>query len=59
MTIAGTIKGQLTRALNTKGTPQDVFNAVRRVFAKHMPSEQAKHATRAYLAPRLADFARR
>lgn len=58
MTYTPAIKGQLTKALNVKGDAQTVFNSVRRIYAKHMPAEQAKHATRAYLAPRLADFAR-
>ena len=57
MTITASVKGQLTKAINKidvefRDMPSFRFNAVRQVFARHMPSEQAKHATRAYLATR-------
>jgi hypothetical protein len=57
VTFTPSIKGLLTKAMH-KSDAQAVFNAVRAIFAKHMPRERAKHATRNYLAPRLAEFAR-
>jgi hypothetical protein len=54
MTLTPAIKGQLTKAIN-KGNltygPNHVFCAVRAVFMRGgMPPQQAKHATRKYLA---------
>lgn len=57
MVLTPAIKGQLTKARNSvyialsdygKG---ERIRAVRAVFAKHLPAEQAKHATRKYLQP--------
>jgi hypothetical protein len=57
MTITAAIKGQLTKSINKidaefRDMPSFRFNAVRQVFARHMPSEQAKHAARSHLATR-------
>jgi len=60
VTLTSAIKGQLTKASNANpnATPglqlQARFNAIRKVFAKYMPREQAKHATRAYLVTHFA-----
>jgi hypothetical protein len=51
MTPTPSIKRQLTIAAKFT-EPQMKFNMIRQVFARHMPSEQAKHATRAHLATR-------
>jgi hypothetical protein len=48
MTITSAIKGQITKA--TKLPRNDAFATLRRLFSKYMPSQQAKHATRKYLA---------
>lgn len=50
MKFTPTIKGQLTKAYKAYGPHPDLYAAVRRIFAKLMPPEQAKHATRKYLA---------
>jgi hypothetical protein len=55
MTLTPAIKGQLTKAIKAQRTGQasdgiGILYAVRAVFARHMPIEQAKHATRKYLA---------
>lgn len=62
MTLTPAIKGQLTKAVKAATetvagyTPSDkaarflAFKNVCAVFARHMPREQAKHATRKYLA---------
>lgn len=57
MILTPAIKGQLTKALKAHAStiPQHAqmqarFNAVLHVFHNHMPHEQAKHATRKYLA---------
>jgi len=51
MTMTPAIKGLLTKAVKGATDSQTRFNAVRSVFAKRgLPAEQAKHATRAYLA---------
>jgi len=42
-------KGQLTKAAKLTD-PQARFAKVRSVYQKHMPAEQAKHATRRFLA---------
>jgi hypothetical protein len=63
MVLTPAIKGQLTKARNSVyialsdyGHASLIFKgerirAVRAVFAKHLPAEQAKHATRKYLQP--------
>jgi hypothetical protein len=56
--LTPSLKGQLTKALTTSRTPQEVFNKVRAVFSKIMPREQSGHATHKYLCCRLADFRR-
>lgn len=54
MTMTPAIKGRITKAINrTKvGTVAAgrEFRAVCAVFESYMPAEQAKHATRKYLA---------
>lgn len=56
MTITPAIKGQLTKAMNhtlsTSAYDRTAirFTAMRLVFSKHMPRQQAKHAARKYLA---------
>jgi hypothetical protein len=57
MKMTPAVKGQLTKALKSTHAPQAGnlaygarFNAIRPIFAKHMPAEQAKHAARKYLA---------
>jgi hypothetical protein len=50
MTMTPAIKGLLTKAAKSSTSAQEKFNAVRIVFAKRLPAEQAKHATRNYLA---------
>lgn len=58
MILTPAIKGQLTKAVNSfKSADLALFNnrvaafkLVRAIFARHMPKEQAKHATRKYLA---------
>ena len=55
MKLTPAIKGQLTKAVkqvnNSPVTDKEfcLFNLVRDIFMKHMPAEQAKHATRKYL----------
>lgn len=60
MTITPAIKGQITKAIgepltsDLMGNRRPVDNARRiavitRVFAKHMPREQAKHAAKRYI----------
>jgi len=46
--ITPAIKGQLTKAYKLYGPHPDLFRAVRRVFERVMPREQAKHAARKY-----------
>lgn len=48
MKLTPNIKGQLTQARN-RWTGPTLFHEVRRVFLKHMPLEQAKHAAKKYL----------
>ena len=50
MSLTPSIKGQLTKARNASLSPSETFNSIRRIFEKHMPREQAKHASRKYLA---------
>ena len=62
MTLTPAIKGQLTKVLNSFRLPDGritdyaengasvLHTRIRAVFARHMPAEQAKHATRKYLA---------
>lgn len=62
MTLTPAIKGQLTKAIKTthavdatgttynRGGAPAVIAAIRPIFAKQMPREQAKHAARRYLA---------
>lgn len=56
MKLTPAIKGQLTKAVkaNPNTTPglqmKARFNAVKAIFAKHLLPEQAKHATKQYLA---------
>ena len=55
--LAPAIKGQLTKIVNTAQkqagqggvTHGTLYHAVRKVFLKVFPPEQAKHATRKYL----------
>jgi hypothetical protein len=49
-TLTPAIKGQLTKAYKAYGPHPDLYGAVRRIFERVMPREQAKHATRKYLA---------
>lgn len=46
MTMTPAIKGLLTKARKTSSP----IHAIRAVFARHMPKQQAKHAARKYLA---------
>jgi hypothetical protein len=48
MQMTPAIKGQLTKADNAFNRQQR-FSQLRKVFSRHMPTEQAKHATRAYM----------
>ena len=48
MKLTPTIKGQLTKAYKQYGPHPDLFGAVRKIFGKVMPAEQAKHAARKY-----------
>ena len=62
MTITPAIKGQITKAIKSthaiadngvtynRGGAPAVIAAIRPIFARHMPREQAKHAARKYLA---------
>ena len=54
MTLTPAIKGQLTKATNQmrkeNAGMRDFKLAIRGVFLRHMPRQQAKHATRKYLA---------
>jgi hypothetical protein len=52
MTITPAIKGRITKAINSLPTinPRLRRHAVFQFFLKRMPREQAKHATRKYLA---------
>lgn len=60
MLITPAIKGQITKAIKNAqvsdmtNQPQHIFARVRSVFAKYMPNEQAKHATKKYLAAATA-----
>lgn len=61
MNLTPQLKGQLTKALNKSGEEdicshisQRMFNDVRRVFGKILPAQQAKHATRKFLAEKTA-----
>ncbi len=59
MTITPAIKGQLTKAVKSSSDfPGATFRNVFAVFARHMPREQAKHATRKYLDDRSGVEAR-
>jgi len=49
MNITPAIKGQLTKAAKLPTFGQK-FRAVRAVFIRYMPRQQAKHATRKYLS---------
>lgn len=50
MTLTPSIKGQLTKAskANHETTAQR-YAAIRAVFARIMPAQQAKHATKKYI----------
>jgi hypothetical protein len=49
--ITPATKGQLTKLRKMHaGNPQNTFLAIRHQFNRTMPREQAKHATRNYLA---------
>lgn len=50
MIVTPAIKGQLTKAYKQFGPHPDLFGAVKAIFARHMPREQAKHAARKYCA---------
>lgn len=54
MTITPAIKGQITKAIKsiptTHGGSYAKVTAIRPIFAKHMPREQAKHAAKRYLS---------
>jgi hypothetical protein len=47
MKLTPALKGQLTKAIKANGK---THSTVRSFFMKFMPKEQAKHATRKYLA---------
>ncbi|MDR3750115.1 MAG: hypothetical protein P4K94_01380 [Terracidiphilus sp.] len=47
--LSPSIKGQLTKAYKAYGPHPDLFGAVRRIFERVMPREQAKHAARKYV----------
>lgn len=50
--MSNAMRGQITKILkaNQGAARQVVFNAVRGFLTRHMPAEQAKHATRRYVA---------
>ena len=50
MKLTPAIKGQLTKAVKANNGRQWTFLQVWSIFLKVMPREQAKHATRKYLA---------
>ncbi len=50
-TITPSIKGHLTKLRKANhGNSKATFAAVREYFGRSLPAEQAKHATRKYLA---------
>jgi hypothetical protein len=54
MQMTPAIKGQLTKAVNewrknSSVGGEHLYRSLRTVFARHMPAEQAKHATKKYL----------
>ena len=50
MKMTPALKGQLTKAVKAgMDSMQAVFHNVHAVFHRHMPHEQATHATRKYL----------
>lgn len=50
MTLTPAMKGQLTKAVKATTEQANRYASVRKIFSKHMPAEQAKHATRRFLA---------
>jgi|GEM_PF-3006910 len=52
--LTPSIKGQLTKAMNTmrdsNACPATFHATIIGIFKRHMPRQQAKHATRKYLA---------
>lgn len=44
MKMTPAIKGQITKAIRTATNRQMAVYNVKRIFARHMPTEQAKHA---------------
>jgi hypothetical protein len=53
MEVSPAIKGQLTKAVKTGKNRQSVTNAVRTIYRKFMPTQQAKHATKKFMAERV------
>ena len=49
MTMTPALKGQLTKAVKAGTDVHSQFHNVHSVFHRHMPHEQATHATRKYL----------
>lgn len=51
MKITPSIKGHLTKIVkaNSGAAPGTTFGLIREYFSRHMPRQQAKHATRKYL----------
>jgi len=53
MQLTPAIKGQLTKAskaVSVLRNGSNLYHNILSVFVKHMPREQAKHATRKYLS---------
>jgi hypothetical protein len=50
MILTPVLKGQLTKASKLDSANGNRFRAVRKIFEKVMPTEQAKHAARKHLA---------
>ena len=50
MTITPAIKGQLTKAAKEAVGPRTLHIRVMNIYLRHMPREQAKHATRKFVA---------
>ena len=60
MKLTPAIKGQLTKAVNSLSADNASYGhamfAIRRIFSRHMPSQQAKHAARNYIAANFSQF---